>query len=285
MTQPTKTKDSYYIYYGQGNGLGNYLKTYITMVSIAESPLQMKVVTTDEMNCDYHNILDEKHVIRPNDLPSNTPRFFNCGLMVLADERDQVNVPNEYNSHQCEFVPGHLRHLFRCVSSIDLCHDASLISPQVYDRIMDVIRHKLLLKQEIVDHANHYMTDKDDEMMGISVRTWNAKHEHGVQLPYDKHVYFQAIRDTMQKFPTIRSAFLSCDNTEEVDVYLDFMREHFPHVIVHVKDQGELTYLQHAMVKVLILSKCRYFICNRISTFAELVFWYSGLKQFIVPLF
>lgn len=283
MDLQTKTKDFYYIYYGSGNGLGNYLKTYITMLSIAESPAQMKVVSTGEMNCDYHNILDKRHVISPDDLPSNFSRFFNCGLMVLANERDQVNVPNEYNCHQCEFVPGHMRHLFRCVS-IDLCHDASLISPQVYSRIMDVLCRKLLLKKEIVDHSNQYMSDKG-ETMGISVRTWNAKHEHGVQLPYDKEVYFQAIRNTIQKFPTIQNVFLSCDNSDEVKVYLDFLRNHFPHVKIHVKDQGELTYLQHAMVKMLILSKCKYFICNRISTYAEMVFWYSGLTQYIVPLF
>lgn len=284
MAPPSKTKDCFFIDYGCSIGLGNYLKTYITMLSIAESPSQMKIVTSNDMNNDYHNILDQRHVVTQDQLPGNASKFFNCGLMVLADEADQVNVPNEYNAHQCEFVPGHLRHLFLCKASIDLCHDASWISPRVYDRIMNVIRHELVLKEEIVDLANAFMSDKED-MLAISVRTWKARHEHDIRLPYDKHVYFQAIHETIHKFPNIRGAYLSCDNEKETEVYLQFMQEHFPVVHVYVKDRGSLTYLQYAMVKLLILSKCKYFICNRISTYAEMAFWYSGLSQHIVPVF
>jgi hypothetical protein len=282
---PCTTNHFYYLAHGPTIGLGNYLKGFVTMLSIAESPEQMKIVSSDDMNCDYHNILDACHVIRACDLSPKYARFFNCGLMVLADETDQLNIPNEYNTHHFEFVPPHLRHLFGCKASIDLCYDPSLISPRVYDRIMDVLRRRLRLKASIVREADEFMAGKDNAL-GVSVRSWTAPHEHGVHRPYDRNVYLDKLVQTLRQFPDIRDVVISCDNDQEVAVYEDFLRMHFPSVELHTtKARSELTYLQHGMVKMLILSRCKYFICNRISTFSEMVFWYSGMKQRIFPLF
>jgi len=43
--------------------------------------------------------------------------------------------------------------------------------------------------------------------------------------------------------------------------------------------------IQYAIIKALTLSHCNYFIGNRISTFSELVFWFSKFHTKVYTVF
>ena len=48
-----------------------------------------------------------------------------------------------------------------------------------------------------------------------------------------------------------------------------------------ILNNTSLNHIQNSLYKLLILSQCTYLIGNRISTFTELIFWFSNLK--IIP--
>jgi len=55
--------------------------------------------------------------------------------------------------------------------------------------------------------------------------------------------------------------------------------------LVILSKENSINDLQFAIIKIILLSKCNYFIANRISSFSELVFWFSKCNIKVFPLF
>jgi hypothetical protein len=123
--------------------------------------------------------------------------------------------------------------------------------------------------------------------LGISVRTWASFHEHGIERPYNYETYANKILEVLNEVPDIQTIVLSFDNHSVEKQYLDLVEQFRKRVIVLRRDDDDICMnpLQHSVVKMLSLARCEYFICNRISTFSELVFWFGGCKAKVFPLF
>ena len=104
--------------------------------------------------------------------------------------------------------------------------------------------------------------------MGISIRTWKSHHEGIIDRPYDIDTYMNKITEVLQE-NKILSIIISIDNEDYLSPYLEL-----PNVIVLHKP-SHFNDIQFAVYKMLVLSHTNHFIGNRMSTFTELVFWFS----------
>ena len=74
-----------------------------------------------------------------------------------------------------------------------------------------------------------------------------------------------------------------CDNFKHVPEYILNIKniQNNINIITYNNDNKIL----ETIVNIFLLSKCTNFICNRISTYSDLVFWFSRCSQNVYPLF
>jgi hypothetical protein len=83
----------------------------------------------------------------------------------------------------------------------------------------------------------------------------------------------------------IKNVLLSIDNEEYLHEYTELFKNYKNINLFILKKPDHLNDTQFAILKVMILSKCNFLIANRISTFTELIFWFSKCKIKVFPLF
>ena len=135
------------------------------------------------------------------------------------------------------------------------------------------IKFKPIIYQEL----NKYNIDFNTSL-GISVRTWKASHEYNINRKYSFDIYKNAINLALEQNPSIKTVVLSLDNEAVEPEYMELLNS-YARLNVIIYRETNINHLQYVIIKMLLLSKCGYFICNRISTFSELVFWFSECKQ------
>jgi hypothetical protein len=147
---------------------------------------------------------------------------------------------------------------------------------------MKVIK-SLLFHPTIYNELNNYNINFETTL-GISIRTWTASHEYNIRREYSFEIYKNAIIDVLSKNKMIDTIILSLDNEIVEPQYLSLLQQ-FPNINIIIYREKNVNHLQYVIIKMLLLSKSKFFICNRISTFSELVFWFSECKQTVIPLF
>ena len=259
------------------NGIGNSLKSFISGLSISDDT---KIVNNPRSALgDFSSVLEEWFIFDNNGdrIFFDTWRF----LVLKSEESEQPNLPND-QSHETGIHPFTQKALpiFSEVSKIDLYYDRSLIHDRVYNRIMRAI-DKIQWRATVLDEVARVHSTFVYPMCGVSVRTWKAAHEKNIRRPYDPHVYKDAIRKAMatdcpQRF------FVSYDNEEAAKDYDDCFQA--SRLITYPR-RPDINETQHAVIKMLLLSKCNIFICNRQSTYSELAFWFSRCTQKVIALY
>lgn len=242
------------------------------------SALSVNPETKIECNPDYtlgkyDTVLDSRHIYQGGVYEP----FYTCRLLVLRDEEDeQENIYNEFQyTNGCG--NSNLNHHYSFTKLIDWNYDVSRISAQVKHRILRTI-DSLHFQPHILKAVDEYVSQfHTGKTLGISVRTWKAKHEQNIDRPYDFQTYANAIRHHLQSVSTV---VLSVDNEDVLQEYLDLLQD--KHVIVLRHNDNET---QTAFIKMLTLAKCDIFVGNRISTFSELVFWFSRCNIQVTTVF
>ena len=248
-------------------GIGNVLKSYINALSIDSN----SVIESNLNNYygDYSLILDEKHLMIPND---QREEFIHCWkfLLLKNETKDQKHLKSEFGL--CESDNIFCKVFFNRKISIDLHYKKSLISDTIFNRIQNVIS-KIKFKDIIYKEVNKVKLPL--KTLGISVRTWKSKHEKNVNRKYKKKDYFKALDKILSK-TKISNVFLSYDNP---DVELDYIKylkgKGIDKKNIVIYKNSSIQPMQEAIINMLILSSCKYYLCNRISTFSELVFWFG----------
>jgi hypothetical protein len=207
--------------------------------------------------------------------------FSSCRWLILKKEEDiQRDLPYEYSNYNAvDLNNPKYTHIFTPKVTIDHYYDRTLIHDDVYFRFMKVIQ-SIVFKPIIYNEINKYNIDFE-KTLGISVRTWTASHEYNINRKYSFEIYKNAINDVLAKNPSINTIVLSLDNEIVESEYRELLKN-YPNIIIY--RETNVNHLQYVIIKMLLLSKCGYFICNRISTFSELVFWFSECKQKVIPL-
>ena len=152
---------------------------------------------------------------------------------------------------------------------------------------MSVIKNfnfKQIIHDEVETTLKKYETFSFENSIGISIRTWKAPHEHNIYRRYDPNEYKIQIKN-MINYNT-KFVIFSFDNNQFKDEYINYVKENFPNVEIIIYDKPTyINELQYSIIKMLLLSRCGTFICSRISTFSELVFWFSHCNQKVKALF
>jgi len=259
------------------NGIGNSLKSFISGLSICDDT---KIVDNPRSALgNFHSVLEGCFMF-DNSSPRilfDTWRF----LVLKTEELDQPNLPND-QSHETGIHPLTQKALpiFSEVSKIDLYYDRSLIHDRVYNRIMRAI-DKIQWRDTVLDEVALIHSRFVYPVCGVSVRTWKAPHEKNIRRPYDPRIYKDAIQKVVAtEYP--QTFFVSYDNEEAAKDYADCFQA--PRLITYPRSPA-INETQHAVIKMLLLSKCNIFICNRQSTYSELAFWFSRCTQKVIPLY
>jgi hypothetical protein len=266
-----------------GAGIGNTLKGFISGLSINKN-------TKIECNSNYilgnfDTVLDEKYILKEIDKQKFTIEpFSSCRWLILKEEENiQKDLPYEYSNYNSVDLNNiKYKHMFTPKVTIDHYYDKTLIHYDVYNRFMKVIK-SISFKPIIYNEVDKYNIDFESSL-GISVRTWTASHEHGINRKYSFEIYKNAIIEILSKNQHIKTIVLSLDNEMVESQYLELLNK-YPNITkIIIYRETEVNHLQYVIIKMLLLSKCCYFVCNRISTFSELVYWFSECKQQVIPL-
>jgi len=274
------TKTIFKVHVPNGAGIGNTLKGFISGLTV--NPNTKIECNPRYILGNFDTVLDEKYILTEIDKQTNViEHFSSCRWLILKKEEDiQRDLPYEYSNYNAvDLNNPKYTHIFTPKVTIDHYYDRTLIHDDVYFRFMKVIQ-SLVFKPIIYNEINKYNIDFE-KTLGISVRTWTASHEFNINRKYSFEIYKNAINDVLAKNPSINTIVLSLDNEIVESEYRQLLKN-YPNIIIY--RETNVNHLQYVIIKMLLLSKCGYFICNRISTFSELVFWFSECKQKVIPL-
>jgi hypothetical protein len=275
----------------KGCGIGNILKGFISFLSLNENTKML--YDNDYLLGDYQNIFDKKHIIdKNNDTSENYSMLFSWRFLILKDEENtQPHLNNELKDFNFSIdINNYFKtkfnnqiDLFSESVAIDSFYCRKLISDNVYERIMKGIK-RIEWNETIVKELNNFVCNIKFPMLGISVRTWEGSHENGVTnyRKYNFNDYKLAIEKIINnKDNIVNSIYISYDNDKVEPHFLELLKNFN---VIKYKKTKFITELQYVTIKMLILSKCDLFICNRISTFSELVYWFNGCNQTVIDL-
>ena len=254
-------------------GLGNIMKCFITSLSINEDTVIE--CYPEYMYGAYDTILDPRFICK--DTHKRREKVYTCRLLLLRrEEAHQQNIPSDET-----FFNGLSNPLFNWYWSfthqIDWNYDPTKIHPVVRDRIFEAMS-RIIFLPIILDEVRLFLSGITTPFLGVSVRTWKASHEHNIKRPYDATIYKNSIQEIQDMNHNI-SIVLSIDNEEYIEPYMSLSQLHI------IRKPEHFNALQFALYKMLVLSHSSHFIGHRISTFTELVFWFSRHKTVVHPLF
>lgn len=254
------------------DGIGNVMKGFLSAKSV--NPNTVIECNPEYSLGRYDTVLDPSHIY------AGGPRedVYTCRLLVLrSEEDDQETLVNEFpytNGCGNDRLNAH----FSMSRLIDWTYDPSKICERVRTRILRTI-DDVRFQPQILARVAELRSQVRGRALGVSVRTWTAAHEHNVHRPYSFETYKAAI---LPHLASVSTVVLSVDNEAVLPEYLALLDS--VHVVV-LRKQDDENETQHAFVKMLTLAACEACVANRISTFSELVFWFSRCKCAITPLF
>ena len=255
------------------DGLGSVLKCLLNGLSIA-SECRIR------LGC-YDTVLDPVHVFDETLSGSHQIEdMYTCRLLMLRKESVLFDgLPPLPHFHRRDGVQNtRLNRFFVTDRRIDFCYEPDKIPLPIRERVLGAVRrvafHGTVLTA--VERLCGSFTSFGDGVLGVSVRTWSAS--------YDLIVYEKAIERAVRSYG-ITLLVLSIDNPacNLLAPYLELAARFGVQCLVLEAD-ARLNDLQHAAVKMLVLSRCRFFIGNYMSTFTELVYWFSGCRIGIFPI-
>jgi hypothetical protein len=267
-----------------GAGIGNTLKGFISGLSI--NPNTKLECNPHYILGNFDSVLENPHILLESDVNQcRIEPFSSCRWLILKSEESiQKDCPYEYSNYNVVDLNNQkYAILFTPKVTIDHNYNRSFIHDTVYNRFIKAIL-SIKFKPIINNEVNKYNINFDTTL-GISVRTWTATHEHNIRREYSFDTYKNTIIQTITKNPQINTIVLSVDNNNAETQYTDFINTNYPNMNIIIYRETNVNHLQYVIIKMLLLSKCGYFICNRISTFSELVFWFNECRQEVIPLF
>ena len=271
------------------DGIGNVVKGFLSALSV--NPRSYVQVVPGYRLGRYDLALAPEHVwdpVRPLGLEGEDHEtLYTCRLLILqSEEWEQPLLANEYNHPPFTTGNPRLEHFYSGRSAIDWHYDSSRLAGDVASRIDRAVASVRFLPtvHELVRNALASVVSSPDgrgggPLIGVSVRTWKAPHEQGVHRAYDPAVYRAALEPLL---PGSAGVLLSVDCEEETEAFVEWLRPRTPRL--RVLEWGkDVDATREAFAKMLSLARCDVVVGARLSTFLELVFWFSGRKAKIVP--
>lgn len=170
---------------------------------------------------------------------------------------------------------------------IDYNYNPDLLIDILKQRVcntIDKIQFKPIIHDEVSKTCN-IIPFKEKNVLGISIRTWKCHHEINSKIDrkYDPELYKSTITSVLINNLNIDTIILSVDNPDYITEYSNFLLDFNKKVLLLTKP-SHINELQFALIKAKVLSKCNFFIGSRVSTFSELVFWFSKCMIKVFPI-
>ena len=206
-------------------------------------------------------------------------------MLLYYEEAIQNDLPNEELSID-PIHPSLFHWYFSKTKRIDWYYDPTIVHPYIRQRILESI-DKIKWKPIVMETVDIWHRAFSSHIaLGISIRTWTASHEVNIQRPYSSDVYYQMIAKVIEEHPEIETFVLSIDHPDHLPQYTTYLSKTYPsRSLVILSHLPQLNPIQYAITKAFTLSKCAYFIGNRISTFSELVYWFGRCQPIVYPVF
>jgi len=255
----------------QYDGLGNKMKAFIGSLSINKKTKIQTSLTVPYSN--FKSILPAQYLF--DELTDkNYLNYYTSRLLVLKrEEPEQNNLLNEYSHHTFN-IEG-LNYLFS-QNHIDSYYEADKLSTSLKKRILDTI-HNLQFLPHIYEQVKQTQLFQG-VTLAVTIRTWRASHEHDIHRPYDPMVYKNKVTEVLNRHPEIANLYVTIDNEQYLTDYESFLKDSHKRLYVYTRSPDK-TDVENALIQVLVASKCQYVIGNRVSSFTELIWWYSDLKS------
>lgn len=218
--------------------------------------------------------------------------FISARFLILKEE--ETEQPILYNdARNCGCHPNitnsKLKYLFSTHSICIGFFDRSLICDKVFNRIQLGIQ-KVKWNNIILNEFNKIKAQLlgQGPLLTIQIRTWQSKqagdrpdlltYNDGVQRKYS----FELYKNEIDKFlPKAKVIFLTIDREDLLPEYIDYLKDY--NVVTYLKNDTNLTSLQHSAVTMLLGSLSDMLVCSRLSTFAECMWWFGQCKADVLP--
>jgi hypothetical protein len=273
----TLLKMPWYVRRTSCDGIGNVMKGYISALSV--NPRSTIQCNPEYRLGRYDAALCPQHIFDEQQWEGiHLQSFYTCRLLVLKEEEDeQPWLASDYNRRPFTTGNAALDGFYSQDTVIDWNYDSSRLAQCVRNRIDRVVGSISFLPAVHALVAGR-LGGLPGKSLGVSVRTWKAPHEKDVGRTYDFEVYKRAI---LARLPLVESVVVSVDCADELDVYVCWLKGLGKEVRVLEWPAEDPT--REAFAKMLSLARCDFVVGHRLSTFLELVFWFSGRKAVIDP--
>jgi hypothetical protein len=269
------------------SGLCNVLKSFITAISIGETNILPRFDA--HFDADYIEILDDSLICHgPHEFGNS---FVSARLLVLKEEEmeqaDLINDAKSLGDHP-NIANKNLSYLFS-THSIDWFYDRALISDNVYNRIQNGIS-KIKWRNEVLSEVERVSANFEYPLLSIQIRTWTHQFDppnctsirDGVIRDYNFETYKNAIDQFLNSDTPPKTIFLTSDVDSVLPQYLEYLKDF--NVVTYTKPE-HVTQMQYSAASMLLGSKSDMLVCNRLSTFAECMWWFGGCKATTIPVF
>jgi hypothetical protein len=266
------------------SGLCNVLKSLITALSIGETNILPRL--NAHFDADYREILDDSLICHGTNEFGES--FISARLLILSSEEseqpDLINDGKVLGDHP-NIANKKLSYLFS-THSIDWFYERNLICDKVFNRIMNGIE-KIKWREEVLNEVKNITSQFEYPLLTIQIRTWTHKFDppnttsirDGVIRDYN----FETYKNAIDKFlPDVKSIFLTSDNDNVLPEYLEYLKEYN---VISYAQPSHISQLQYSAATMLIASHCNMLVCCRLSTYAECIWWFSGCKAKVIPVF
>lgn len=267
------------------SGLCNFLKSFVTALSIGETNILPRVNHWFDADC--REIFDDSLICHgPHEFGES---FISARFLILkSEESEQPDLINDAKvlGRKPDIINENIAHLFSENLTIDWFYDRSLICDKVYKRIQTGIE-KIIWKNEVLSEVDRVSKQFEYPLLTIQIRTWTHKFDppnctqirDGVIRDYNFETYKNAIDKFLPKAKTI---FLTCDKDSVLPEYFDYLKDY--NVVTYIKPD-HITQMQYSAATMLLGAKSDMLVCSRLSTFAECMWWFGGCKAETIPVF
>jgi hypothetical protein len=274
------------------SGLCNVLKSFVTALSMTEVGNTNILPRFDaHFDANYNEILDDSLICHgPHEFGQS---FVSARLLILkseeSEQQDLINDAKSLGDHP-NIANKSLSYLFS-PHSIDWFYDRNLISNKVYERIQIGI-NRIKWRDEVLSEVNRISKDFEYPLLTVQIRTWTHKFDppnctnirDGVIRDYNFEEYKNAIGKFIQSENPPKTIFLTSDSDDILPTYLDYFKDYDVNVVTYTQPEN-VTQMQFSAASMLIGSKCDMLVCNRLSTFAECIWWFGECKAKTIPVF
>jgi len=155
----------------------------------------------------------------------------------------------------------------------------NLVPQEIRDVYIPIFhRIKDMIQNDIKDETKKYIQKLDTGIVGVHLRTFDGKHYYNKDFDNDHEGVINLFKSAMDKFPKSTKFLLATDDERaKSELEKDYN-------IVELENRG-MWDQKFDLVEALVLSNCKNLILTSMSHYSELIWWFAGAHNNVIPLY